>query len=62
MNFLRQRKFVRTLTMPDGTLVKVVEEDNRDARVFHKTHWDEHVDALVQPNPIVIPIRTKRFL
>jgi hypothetical protein len=48
--------------MPDGTLVKIVQDVNRDADVFHKHHWDEHVDALVTPNPIVVPIRTKRFL
>ncbi len=61
MNFVKSRTRVRTLKMPDGTLVKIVDRTHPDANTRQIEHWDEHVDAIAAPNPIIIPIRAKRF-
>jgi hypothetical protein len=57
VNFVRQRKRVRTLTMPDGSLVKLVEEKTGVSLVAHMER-DEGMDALVRPNPIIVPSRS----
>lgn len=62
MNLIRRHRRVRTLRMPDGTLVKLVETVHPDANTRQIEHWDEHVDAQVMPAPLIIPIRTKRYL
>lgn len=58
MNFVRQRRWVRDLRLPDGTLVKLYQEDTGISKLTHRER-DEGMDALVIPNPIILPIRSK---
>lgn len=57
MNFVKQRKFVRDLKMPDGSIVKLIQEDTGVSKVTHRERA-EGIDALVIPNPIIMPIRS----